>query len=174
MKLTLEDKKKIIELREQGIGYGTIAKLFKVKDSVIAMIWYRYKKHGIEGIKHPSKNRKYSAELKLEIINRAYQGESKSRLAAEYNLPGPGTIISWMKKYEELGYNGLEGKQGRPRGRSKIMTKEEKKNTPLNNEEREELIRLRKEKEYLEMENAYLKKLDALVKERLKQQRKKK
>ena len=96
MKLTLEDKKKIIELREQGIGYGTIAKLFKVKDSVIAMIWYRYKKHGIEGIKHPSKNRKYSAELKLEIINRAYQGESKSSLAAEYNLPGPGTIISWM------------------------------------------------------------------------------
>ena len=55
-----------------------------------------------------------------------------------------------------------------------IMTKEEKKNTPLNNEEREELIRLRKEKEYLEMENAYLKKLDALVKERLKQQKKKK
>ena len=54
------------------------------------------------------------------------------------------------------------------------MTKEEKKNTPLNNEEREELIRLRKEKEYLEMENAYLKKLDALVKERLKQQKKKK
>ena len=45
------------------------------------------------------------------------------------------------------------------------MTKEEKKNTPLTNEEREELIRLRKEKEYLEMENEVLKKLDALVKE---------
>ena len=54
------------------------------------------------------------------------------------------------------------------------MTKEEKKNTPLTNEEREELIRLRKEKEYLEMENEYLKKLDALVKERLKQQKRKK
>ena len=54
------------------------------------------------------------------------------------------------------------------------MTKKEKKNTPLTNDEREELIRLRKEKEYLEMENAYLKKLDALVKERLKQQKRKK
>ena len=162
MKLTLEDKIKIIELREQGIGYGTIAKRFKVRDTTI------------EGIKHPSKNKKYSAELKLEIINRVSQGESKARLAAEYNLPGPGTIVSWMKKYEELGYNGLEGKQGIPRGRPKIMTKEEKKNTPLTNDEREELIRLRKEKEYLEMENAYLKKLDALVKERLKQQKRKK
>ena len=174
MKLTLEEKIKIIELREQGIGYGTIAKLFKVKKSVIAMIWYRYEKHGIEGIKHPSKNTKYSVELKLEIINRAFQGESKTSLAAEYNLQGPGIIVLWMKKYEKLGYNGLEGKQGRPRGRPKIMTKEEKKNTPLTNDEREELIRLRKEKEYLEMENAYLKKLDALVKERLEQQKRKK
>ena len=69
MKLTLEDKIKIIELREQGIGYGTIAKRFKVLDTTIEGIWYRYEKHGIEGINHPSKNRKYSARLKLEIIN---------------------------------------------------------------------------------------------------------
>lgn len=174
MKLTLEDKIKIIELRKQGMGYGTIAKQFKVERKLIQTILYAYELHGIEGIKHPPKNRKYSAELKLEIINRVFQGESKARLAAEYNLPGPGTIVLWMKKYEELGYNGLEGKQGRPRGRPKIMTKEEKKNTPLTNDEREELVRLRKEKEYLEMENAYLKKLDALVTERLKQQKRKK
>ena len=174
MKLTEEDKKRIIELRKQGLGYGTIAKRFKIGHSTIRKILYAYELHGQEGIKHPPKNKKYSAEFKLEVINRAYQGESKSSLSFEYNLPGECIIISWMKKYEELGYNGLEGEQGRPRGGPKIMTKEEKKNTPLTNEEREELIRLRKEKEYLEMENAYLKKLDALVKERLKQQGKKK
>ena len=174
MKLTEEDKIKIIELREKGIGYGTIAKQFKVRDTTIERIWHRYVKHGIGGIKHPSKNKKYSKELKIEVIKRVLQGESKTSLAAIYNLPGPGTIVLWMKKYEELGYNGLEGKQGRPRGRPKIMTEEKNKNTPLTNEEREELNRLRKEKEYLEMENAYLKKLDALVKERLKQQGKKK
>ena len=174
MKLTLEDKLKIIELREKGYSYEMIGKQFKVRDSTIKRIWYRYKNHGVNGIIHPPKNRSYSPELKLEIINRVFQGESKTSLAAIYNLPGECTIISWMKKYEELGYNGLEGEQGRPRGGPKIMTKEEKKNTPLTNEEREELIRLRKEKEYLEMENEYLKKLDALVKERLKQQKKKK
>lgn len=174
MKLTEEDKKRIIELRKQGLGYGTIAKRFKIVHSTIRKILYAYELHGQEGIKHPPKNKKYSAEFKLEVINRVFQGESKTRLAAIYNLPGAGTIVLWMKKYEELGYNGLEGKQGRPRGRPKIMTKKEKKNTPLTNEEREELIRLRKEKEYLEMENEVLKKLDALVKERLKQQGKKK
>ena len=171
MKFTIEDKLKIIELREQGMGYSAIAKQFKVKCSLIQKIWYAYELHGLEGIKHPPKNRKYSVEFKLEVINRAYQGESKSSLSFEYNLPGECIIISWMKKYEELGYNGLEG---RPRGRPKIMTKEEKKNTPLTNEEREEFDQLKKKLEYLEMENEVLKKLDALVKERLKQQGKKK
>ena len=178
MKLTLEDKLKIIELREKGYGFGTIAKQFKVKDTTIKRICHRYENHGTDGIIHPPKNRTYSPELKLEIINRVFQGESKTSLAAIYNLPGECTIISWMKKYEELGYNGLESK---PKGRPKSMprkpkeeTKTIKDNTPLTNEEREELIRLRKEKEYLEMENEVLKKLGALVKERLKQQGKKK
>ena len=174
MKLTEEDKKRIIELRKQGLGYRTIAKRFKIEHSTIRKILYAYELHGHEGIKHPPKNKKYSAEFKLEVINRVFQGESKTRLAAEYNLPGAGTIVLWMKKYEELGYNGLEGKQGRPRGRPKIMTKKEKKNTPLTNEEREEFDQLKKKLEYLEMENEVLKKLDALVKERLKQQKKKK
>ena len=79
MKLTLEDKIKIIELRKQGIGYGIIAKQFNVADNVICKIWYKYELHGIEGIKHPPKNKKYSAELKLEIINRVLQGETKTR-----------------------------------------------------------------------------------------------
>ena len=39
-----------------------------------------------------------------------------------------------MKKYEELGYNGLEGKQGIPRGRPKIMTKKEKTNEEHEND----------------------------------------
>ena len=178
MKLTLEDKLKIIELREKGYGFGTIAKQFKVRKSTIERIWHRYEKHGTDGIIHPPKNRKYSPELKLEIINRVFQGESKNSLAYIYNLPGECTIISWIKKYEELGYNGLENK---PKGRPKSMprkpkeeTKTIKDNSPLTNEEREELIRLRKEKEYLEMENEILKKLDALVQMRLKQQGKKK
>ena len=178
MKLTLEDKLKIIELRQQGYSYEMIGKQFKVRDSTIKIIWYCYKEHEVEGIIHPPKNRIYSAELKLEIINKVFQGESKTSLAAKYNLAGPGTIVLWMKKYEELGYNGLESK---PKGRPKSMPRKPKKetktikdNTPLTNEEREELIRLRKEKEFLEMENAYLKKLDALVKKRLKQQEKKK
>ena len=99
MRLTIEDKKRIIELKKQGIGHETIAKRFKVAKKRIQTIWYAYELHGLEGIKHPHKNKKYSAEFKLEVINRVFQGESKTRLAAEYNLPGAGTIVLWMKKY---------------------------------------------------------------------------
>ena len=174
MKLTMEDKIKIIELKEKGWSNRTIAKQFNVPYASIKVIYDKFKIHGIDGLIHPPKNRKYSADLKLEIIERVLHGETKARLAAEYNLPGAGTIVLWMKKYEELGYNGLEGKQGRPRGGLNIMAKEEKKNTPLTKNEREEYNELKKKLEYLEMENEYLKKLDALVKQRLEQQRKKK
>ena len=73
------------------------------------------------------------------------------------------TIRRWIKIYNELGYNGLEG---RPRGRPKIMTKKEKKNTPLTNEEREEFDQLKKKLEYLEMEKKvkkHLKSKDKMI-----------
>ena len=54
------------------------------------------------GFEEFDKNKKYSAEFKLEVINRVFQGESKTRLAAEYNLPGAGTIVLWVKKYEDI------------------------------------------------------------------------
>ena len=118
------------------------------------------------------------------IIKKVYEGKSKTSLAAEYNLSGPGTIVAWMHKYEELGYNGLISKRkGRPK-RNMNPEKEEKikidNSSPLTDSERaefEELKRqysiLKKEKELSDMENEFLKKLDALVQERLKRERKK-
>lgn len=81
-------------------------------------------------------------------------------------------ILKWIQDYEENGYNGLITKK---RGRQKMeKEKKEKETSHLNDEERQELIELRAKNKYLEMENEYLKKLDALVRQRLKQKRKKK
>ena len=98
MKLTLEDKIKIIELRNQGLGYGTIAKQFKVRDSTISNIWYAYELHGMEGIMHPAKNKKNSAELKLEIMNKYKSGKGTiNSLSKEYGIP-LNTMRTWQKK----------------------------------------------------------------------------
>ena len=185
MKLSLEEKYEIIRLyNEQRLSLHQIAKKYNVMYSLIYTLINRYKCHGISSLKHPSNSRKYSADFKLMIIKEVYEGKSKTSLAAEYNLPGPGTIVSWMHKYEELGYNGLISKRkGRPK-RNMNPEKEEKikvdNSSPLTDSERaefEELKRqysiLKKEKELSDMENEFLKKLDALVQERLKRERKK-
>lgn len=103
MKLSYEDKKEIV-------------RLFKVQISTIQNIINRFEKQGLDSLMHPPRRKEYSAEFKSKIIKLVYEGYTKSSLAAEYNLPGPGTIVAWMKKYDEFGYNGLvTKKRGRPK-----------------------------------------------------------
>jgi len=130
----------------------------------------------------------YSPEFKESIIKQVLSGKSKASLAAEYGiLGGSGAIVMWMHKYEELGYNGLVSKKrGRQKMKNKPIAEEEtnksNENTssPLTDAERlefEDLKKkykeLQKEKELSDMENEFLKKLDTLVRERLKQEKKK-
>ena len=185
MKLSLKDKKEIIRLYcEEGLGLKTIARKFNVGYCTIERIVDRYKLHGLKSLEHPSKNQKYSAKFKMMLVQLVYEGRSKTSLAAEYNIPGgASTIFTWMNRYEENGYNGLVSKpKGRPK---KIMkSKEEKinkiKSSPLTTSEREEFEELKRqyevlkrEKEMTDMENEFLKKLDALVQKRLKREKKK-
>lgn len=84
-----------------------------------------------------------------------------------------GTIFSWVKKYEELGYNGLTTKQERP----KIMKPENKqtKQASIQLDEKDKRIKELEEKNaQLEMENDLLKKLRALVQQRTQQPKEKK
>lgn len=86
-----------------------------------------------------------------------------------------------LKNMNKWGYNGLIDNRGKP-GVSKMgrpkKNKEKPSTTeamaPVNDAEREELNRLRKENYQLKMENACLKKIQALVQQRQNQRTKKK
>ena len=66
-------------------------------------------------------------------------------------------LYQWVQNYKTKGYNGLvEMKKGRPSKGVPQMKKEEAR--PLNESEREELIRLRAENEYIKAENEVIKK----------------
>lgn len=167
-KLTYEDKKEIVRLyNEEHYGYIAIAKKFNVVQSTIKRIIRRYLLHG-ESSLTKSKKRKFSAEIKLEVITRAMNGESKTGLGIEYRIQET-QIISWLKKYEEFGYNGLIDK---PKGRPSDMKKEKKVIDP---NDKDAIIK-EKDQRILELEAEVeaLKKLRALVLQRNEQQTKKK
>ena len=70
-------------------------------------------------------------------------------------------LYQWVQKYKINGYNGLvENKKGRP-SKTNVMKKTTNPK-PLTESEREELIRLRAENEYIKAENEVIKKRIAL------------
>ena len=106
-------------------------------------------------------NRIWTAEEKIEAINKIKAGNSKGSVANEFGIDHA-LLSYWINQYKLYGYDGfMSKKKDRP---PKELTTVKKKKQPesLNESEREELIRLREETEYLRTENAVLKKLRAL------------
>lgn len=179
MKLKDDDLKEIARLIDNGYGYRAIARKFNYSIGSMQAIVKKYKMHGLKGILH-GQSKTLTIEEKIAIINRFYSGESQISLAIEMNIRAS-SISQWIKKYEQMGYNGLIDNRGRPgvtkMGRPK-KNKEQASTTeamaPVTDAEREELNKLRKENYQLKMENACLKKIQALVQQRENQQTKKK
>ena len=178
MRLKKEDLIQLATMVDEGYSLYEIAKRLGCVKSVIDEKVRRYKLHGIEGILHKEESYKFTPEFKMEIINRYYAGESKNSLAIEINV-SHSVVYSWIKKYEQFGYNSFEDKRGSPGMRKvgrqkKNETKKIEKMAPLTDIEREELNQLRERNRRLEMELKVTKKLQALVQERINRQTKKK
>ena len=95
---------------------------------------------------------KYSNEFKLKVVKYCIEEHHGVKDAAKhFAIPAHSTVQKWVNKYNEHGAKGLV------------------KN--LNKEVEEDLIA---ENQRLRMENEYLKKLNALVQERIKRENKKK
>ncbi len=121
--------------------------------------------HGAEVLKHSDENRNWTPEDKLSLINQYKTGKTIKSVAINFGI-NEGMLYSWIRKYEELGYNGLvESKKGRPR-RNPDMSKKITKQRDLNESELEELMRLRSENEYIKTEIEVLKKSIALRKKK--------
>ena len=99
------------------------------------------------------------AEFKYEIVNRVLNGESISSITTELCI-NEGLIFLWVKKYKELGYNGLIIKR---KGRPKLMNPNNKKakktnETPEIVDDKDKRIKeLEERNAQLEMENDILK-----------------
>ncbi|WP_211260004.1 IS3 family transposase [Pseudostreptobacillus hongkongensis] len=167
-KLTRKDKIEIYERRKKGETISSLTKAFDVHESNIRYLITLIKKHGYD-ILRKDKNRTYSKDFKLQIINRILiSHESINYVALDIGLVSSGILHNWLSKFKENGYNVIEKKKGR---KPKSMTKPKKNNKTLS--EKEKIKQLEDEILYLKAENEYLKKLRALVQERELKEKKK-
>ena len=71
-KLTIEDKIKIIQLYNEGYGCDIIARKIGIVSSRVKEIKKQYDLYGDIVLNVSHTNRKYTPELKMELINRAF------------------------------------------------------------------------------------------------------
>ena len=161
MRYSFEFKVKCVDLYHQGLWPDTPDGVSKTRFHYVIREWVRLERlHGLDALRRKSSNKEWSPEEKYELVAKVISGIPRKKVAMDSAI-SPGLLYRWVQKYKEEGYNGLISKsKGRP-PKEPIM----KKNTdprPLSESEREELIRLRAENEYIKAENEVIKKRIAL------------
>jgi transposase len=145
-------------------GYKAIAKKHGLDHGMLRRWVLTFRAHGEDGLK--KKFSHYSAEFKLSVLRHLWDNElSYGQAAALFNIRSPGSLSKWEREYRRAGLDALAA---RPRERRNSMPEAPSQPKPPEDEKRsrEDLLA---ELEHLRMENAYLKKLQALVQARPKQ-----
>jgi len=152
---------------EGAAGYQSIADIHGVNRSAVQH-WVRlFEAHGTAGL--AKKFSHYDAQFRLAVLEHMWANElSYGQVASVFNIRSAGCIGQWEHCYHS---GGIDALMPRKRGRPKKMPDSQppQPQLPADDETRtrEELL---SEVNHLRMENAYLKKLRALVQSQ-KQQR---
>lgn len=173
-KYSKEFKLKVINDYYEGVGsHRYLAEKYGISASSQIHSWINtYEQDGEEGLNRKNTKTKYSGEFKLRVIQyRQINRLSYEETANHFEINLGSTIARWQQTYLEEGFEGLN----RSVWRSKKMPEKVKDKPPkkLKESEKEELIRLREENQYLKASIAYQKKLNALVQERVLKTKKK-
>ena len=163
MKYTLEFKLKCIERYNKSRTFEYPAGVDHASFRHMVGRWAKkYDDLGIDGLKRPNQNKEWTSDERFALVAKVTVGYSISSVSKEANI-NPGLLYQWVRLYREKGIDGLECHRGR---KPKVPNMPKKKKVKLAPSEKEELELLRARNEYLEAENIYLKKLDALVTKR--------
>lgn len=140
-------------------GFRAVSQRHGVDESTVRKWVAAYRQHRERGIQ--KKFTHYDAQFKLSVLRHMRdKGLSHRETTAVFNIRSLASIGIWERQYYA---GGIDALAPRPRGRPKKMP-----DTPVTpplaatdqTRTREQLL---EEIDYLRMENAYLKKLEALV-----------
>ena len=149
-------------------GFKSTADYFNIPAKITVQKWCRkYQAHGEKGLLKNIKT-SYSGEFKQNVVEYMHDNHLSCQEASHhFNLGCVNVVSKWERIYYEEGPQALYEER---RGRNKNMSSKPRKKK-LSKENEEDLIA---EVQRLRMENAYLKKLQALVQERTKPKQSKK
>jgi len=152
------EKIQVIELYEQGYGSTSISRQLQITKTVVKHWISLYRSYGLSGFdKQP--NRELSVDIKEQVVCEVLSNFlSYTTVALRYHI-SPSTAYQWVQLVKQEGFSSLKATK---RGRSTEVMGRPKKKQPET-----ELEKLEEELRYLRAENAYLKKVGALVQERL-------
>lgn len=151
-------------LDEQS-GYKTVANQHGLSHGMVRRWVKWFEAYGADAFK--KKFTHYSAEFKLSALQHVWDNAlSYGQVAIQFDIRSPGALGMWERSYR---MGGLDALRSRPKGRAKAMAGSIKKPEQPSDPGPRSHDELLAELDYLRMENAYLKKLQALVQTRLQQ-----
>lgn len=159
-KYSYEEKlEAVIRVIEDGMSCKASARILGTAEEHLRRWVMRYRQFGADGLllKHGS----YDGNFKVSVIEYMHENHlSLAQTAVKFGIPQDATVGKWERIYYEEGPQGLYQDH---RGRKSKMSSDKPKRK-LNKQTEEDLIA---EVQRLRMENEYLKKLQALVQERI-------
>lgn len=150
---SIQKKKEVVEyVLSNDVSLYQAQLKFNINRELIRMWIARYKNGGVKNLKNIRKKRKYTGQFKVDVVEYMYEHRfSYKKTCMKFTVP-----VSLIKEWD-LVYRH-EGKDVLLKGTYQSIHM--KKNKDLKEKTKEELM---EEVEQLRMENAYLKKLRALV-----------
>jgi len=167
-KYSFKFKKKVVQEYLEGKGsYVYLAKQYNIPDEKQVRIWVNaYNEFGDAGLIRSRKNKNYSFQFKLSVVQLYLTSEvSYQELALSQGINNPSLITRWVNDFRIAGPDALRPKK---KGRKKVLNIKESKNIPEIEEEKlvdtsaEHIKQLEDENLKLRIENAYLKELRRL------------
>ena len=165
VKYSSEFKLKCVEMYREGEYPETPEGISEREFHQAIRRWVRREESvGPEGLRHKNQNKIWTAEERYELVAKVLAGQSNESVAVSAGI-NSGLLYQWVRRYKMRGYEGLATmKKGKPPKEPSMKKKELP--AELTPSEREEMIRLKAEIEYLRAENAVIKKEIALREEK--------
>jgi transposase-like protein len=150
-------------MRESGKSIRSICRELGIQYTSLILWLSLYKNGGERSLSDDAPIPQKSIEEKISIVEDILNNNLSLNGAVVKHMLSKTCLKTWIKAYKEYGPSGLERKH-----KHQPMSKKKREYSP---EELDELTELRRRNEWLEAENAMLKKAKALVEAKRAQQR---